>query len=299
MIDPGAVLVPGSDAGPPIAEVIVGDTGTRNVGHQLRRPEGKVVLRHRAETVLWNLVTIEGSAGVGLAIRAQSGGTRIVELHHEQLAVRTGLFVVAEIAVIHLRQRNSPVPRRVAAPVAEPFVGGEEERLVPAVVELRQVDRTSKREPEIVLLEDGSALGEKAARIGGVVAHELEDVAMYVVASRLGGEGNDPHGAAVFGLHSRALHAELGDCVHRNRADRRALGLVLGRAAGDRRAVHAHLPSGALSAADPVAAFRLHLGRDQGQVEHTTDLPGDHQGQILHQFVGQAGGHAGGLGLQR
>src|SRR5206468_12670844 len=50
---------------------------------------------------------------------------------------------VAEVPLVHLGRRHAEEVARGADPVAEPFHGAEEKRLLTAVVELRQDDRAS------------------------------------------------------------------------------------------------------------------------------------------------------------
>src|SRR5262249_1194179 len=112
------------------------------------------------------------------------------------------------------------------------------------------------------------------ARVGGVVAHVIEGIAVETVAARLGSEADHTHGAAIFGLHAGAFHVELSYSVHRHRTDGGAFILIGNSAAGQRRAVHLHVPSAALAAANAECARVLGFRGDDGKVKDVANLPG-------------------------
>ena len=96
-------------------------------------------------------------------------------------------YPVGEVAGIHFLSRNVRGKACCARTVAERFVGGKHEGLVPAVVDFGNPDGTTNAAAEIVLFidRDGEAgpVVEEVVRVKGVVAEELVDGAPILVGT--------------------------------------------------------------------------------------------------------------------
>ncbi len=102
---------------------------------------------------------------------------------------------------------------------AESFVIGEEEELVLAVIQLRDQDRPTCGEPELILakltLLNSAGVFEEVRSIQFIVAQEFPDGAVESVGAGLdGGVENGGTGAAELGAEIGSLHFEFFHRVH-------------------------------------------------------------------------------------
>ena len=101
-------------------------------------------------------------------------------------------------------------------PVAEHFQVGEEECLVPPVVEPGDDDGTAAAEPEVVLAAERPRAGKRSMGVERLVGHVVVEAAVQVVGPRLGGEVEDAaQHLTVLGREVGGLHRELADGLDR------------------------------------------------------------------------------------
>ena len=161
---------------------------------------------------------------------------RLGDVLHEELGLRRNAVLRnrvvrelrARVDAVDRRRRQRIEDRRQAAEVAAalrdrrhvahvddpllspvPFITGEEERLVPAVVHAGNHHRTAERSAELVALELLLVHREEVLRIETVVAEELERTPVKHVAARLRGHVERRAGAVELGRIRILLNAEL------------------------------------------------------------------------------------------
>ena len=211
VIDANAALVPWRTGATGIGDVVfdrvaegVAGVGGQHVGGA-ERDEAR---GHAAEPVLRNRVVGEQVADVAGAARGEPGAGRIVDGGHDAAA-----SPATEVARVVRSGRNGQSLDVAAGAIAESLVSGEEERLVLAVVDLRDIDRAANGAAEIALLENRGLVGKEAAGVHGVVAQFFEQIAVHGVGARLGGKRDRSGGAAEFGLHPVGFHGEFTDGI--------------------------------------------------------------------------------------
>src|SRR5579864_6334151 len=135
-------------------DVVVVDVagGTRNcrgsVGRKYRSllKHGERLKGSRIEQILRNLVASEGRASYG-TVRIHHLCDWVVDGDHISL----GIDPLAEVAVIHFRRGHCRRNVRGAIAIAETFQREKEERLVSAVVDFGDPNRTAEGETKVVL----------------------------------------------------------------------------------------------------------------------------------------------------
>ena len=258
-----------------------------------------------AEALDRDLVVRERIADEAGAVRVGPRRRRIVD--GNQLAARVA--PLREVAVVHRRDRDGDGLRRRRRLVAVGLVGGEEERLVAAVVQLRDHHGAAEHAAEIVLrdlrLGASERLAEEVVGVEGVVAHELEDLAAPLVGARARDEADRAAaGMAELRLEPVGVDRELGDGLDRRRVERRPEALLERRARRGRHAVDRQIPAAFLAAADDdvaaaavAAGAGLGLRRDQAEVERRSQLAADDERQVLDELAADRGRHLDAVGL--
>ncbi len=299
MIHLQAAFVRGRDDGSGAVDIVLLHIRAR-AGRQARAVgldaprERDYLPRKLAEAILRDAIVGEGVAHKTPSVWPRAGGGGIV--NHQPLVL--GVHPVAKIALEHFRRWHGKDQIVGAHAVAEPFVGGEEEGPVPAVVKFGNPHRPAAGRAEIVLLVNSPHQRKEASRIQRVVAEEVIHVPVKLVGA---GSGDERHHAAarlpVLGFEPVGVDGEFGDGLHGRSGvgDFDGVGRAVGR---DRQSVERRVPGGGLSAPQRErAALPLRFGHDGHQVEHAAHRAADHQRQLVEHFVLHRGGDARILGL--
>jgi hypothetical protein len=151
-------------------------------GKEVRRTE----VRHGIEALLHAQRDSIQPAGGNDVAGENSAGQGITDRYHHSAAVDH----LREIAQAHGRGRDG----RIGAPLsgsALPEVRKHEEGAIVAVIEFRDIYRSSHGDAHGMVLGDGPGRGEEVARVQGRVVVEIVNAAMDLVRTRLGHSRHD------------------------------------------------------------------------------------------------------------
>src|SRR4029450_12833879 len=125
---------------------------------------------------------------------------------------------VSEVALVHLGRRDVQDVARGANAVAKPFHRAEEERFLPAVVDLRDHNRSSHAPAEVVLFVSAPLCLEESAGVEYIVTEKLIGGSVQAAGPGLGCKGHDAAGsAAELGLVALGIDRKITDPRERRR----------------------------------------------------------------------------------